>query len=71
VLGLSILLVQLLELSMKGSALAKMIEQGLFILGWVAIWRPLEIFLYDWLPLSKRISILDRLAEAIIEVRAR
>ena len=30
--------------------------------GWVALWRPMEIFLYDWWPLAARIRLLDRLA---------
>src|SRR6185503_6548612 len=31
------------------------ISEGLLILGWVAMWRPVEIFLYDWWPeLGKR-----------------
>lgn len=24
------------------------IEEGLLIIGWVALWKPIEIFLYDW-----------------------
>jgi hypothetical protein len=29
-------------------------EEGLLIVGWVAMWRPLEIFLYDWRPIWRR-----------------
>lgn len=42
--------------------LAEILGQSLVIVGWVAMWRPLEIFLYDWWPLSRRIRLLDRLA---------
>lgn len=28
--------------------LAEIIREGLVIVRWVALWRPLEIFLYDW-----------------------
>lgn len=38
------------------------IEMGLQIFGWVAMWRPLEIFLYDWWPLLKDQRLLERLA---------
>jgi hypothetical protein len=48
-----------------------MMEQGLFILGWVALWRPLEIFLYDWWPLARRIRLLGRLSNATVEIRSR
>lgn len=44
--------------------------EGLIILGWVANWRPLEIFLYDWWPLAERRRLYLRLAAAPVEVRA-
>jgi hypothetical protein len=31
--------------------LASVLEESLLIGGWVALWRPLEIFLYDWWPI--------------------
>jgi hypothetical protein len=70
VLCLCIALIQILGLSQRQSTLAQLTEQGLFILGWVAIWRPLEIFLYEWWPVKKRIDLLDRLSAAAVEVRA-
>jgi hypothetical protein len=27
---------------------ARVLQEGLIILGWVANWRPIEIFLYEW-----------------------
>jgi hypothetical protein len=44
------------------------LQQGLAIVGWVALWRPLEIFLYDWWPIRARIRLSDRLAAMPIEV---
>jgi hypothetical protein len=32
-------------------ALAGILHESLVIGGWVAMWRPLEIFLYDWWPI--------------------
>jgi len=33
------------------------LREGLIIAGWVAMWRPMEIFLYEWWPLhAKAIS---------------
>ncbi|MEZ5960580.1 MAG: hypothetical protein R3C30_09175 [Hyphomonadaceae bacterium] len=43
--------------------------EGLIILGWVANWRPIEIFLYDWWPLARRRQLYLRLAGAAVEVR--
>jgi hypothetical protein len=53
-----------------GEALAGMIstegyawlaKESLVIGGWVALWRPLEIFLYDWWPLRAQARLYDRL----------
>jgi hypothetical protein len=37
--------------------------EGMLIIGWVAMWRPLEIFLYEWVPIRRRCRILAKLAE--------
>jgi len=38
------------------------VEMGLQIVGWVAMWRPLEVFLYDWWPVRSDQRLLERLA---------
>jgi hypothetical protein len=43
------------------------IEQGLLVLGWVALWRPVDILLYELRPLRKRRDLLAALSRA--EVR--
>jgi hypothetical protein len=35
----------------------------------VVIWRPAEMFLYDWLPLLRRQRLYRRLAEARVTVK--
>jgi hypothetical protein len=52
---------------MKGHPLAPLFEQGLLIVGWVAMWRPLEIFLYDWWPVAGERRMHERLS--VIDVR--
>jgi hypothetical protein len=46
------------------------VDQGLLILGWVAMWRPIEVLLYDWWPLSRRGIVLRRLTAIPVEIRA-
>lgn len=46
---------------------ADIVREGMVIVGWVAMWRPLEIYLYDWWPFRKDWLLLQRLADA--EVR--
>ena len=37
-------------------------RESLLIGGWVAMWRPLEVFLYDWWPIRAEARLFDRLA---------
>ena len=42
---------------------AAVLREGFIIGGWVAMWRPLEVFLYDWWPIRGEVRLLDRLSE--------
>lgn len=54
----------------QGEALFRSIaSESLVVFGWVAMWRPAEIFLYDWLPITRRRRLFRRLAAAEVEVR--
>lgn len=44
------------------------IAEGLTIVGWVALWRPVQTFLYDWWPLRRRIRVYRQLTRARIDV---
>ena len=60
-------LVRLLAHLLGESAVGILSREGLIIVGWVAMWRPLEIFLYDWWPIVGEKRIRERLSR--IEVR--
>ena len=45
------------------------VSEGLLIVGWVAIWRPIEALLYDWWPLARDRHARERLLQAKISVR--
>jgi len=47
------------------------VDEGLIILGWVANWRPIEIFLYDWWPIVRHRNLLRRLARADVVIVSR
>jgi hypothetical protein len=49
--------------------ISRFAEESLIILGWVANWKPIEIFLYDWWPLARRRDLYRRLAAATVELR--
>ncbi|MFO1315078.1 MAG: hypothetical protein U1F58_05700 [Burkholderiales bacterium] len=39
------------------------VRESLVIGAWVALWRPLEIFLYDWWPIRAEARMYDRLGD--------
>jgi hypothetical protein len=45
------------------------LREGLVITGWVAMWRPIEVLLYDWWPLVQTRKQITRILAAQIEVR--
>lgn len=60
-----------LESAMAPGEVPRVIGEGLIILGWVANWRPLEIFLYDWWPIAKRRNLYRRLASMPVRFEVR
>ncbi len=43
-------------------------RESLTIVGWVAMWRPMQLFLYDWWPQARRIGTYRALARAHVKV---
>ena len=43
-------------------------REGLLIGGWVAMWRPLEIFLYDWWPVRAQVRLFERLSTMPVSI---
>ncbi|HEV7218969.1 MAG TPA: hypothetical protein VGN39_08855 [Terriglobales bacterium] len=54
---------------MKGSRIGEIIRESLTIGGWVSMWRPLEIFLYDWWPIRSEVRLSQRLAAMPVRIR--
>ena len=50
------------------SAFAIVLRESLLIGGWVAMWRPLEIFLYDWWPILGKRQFFDRLSRMPVRI---
>jgi hypothetical protein len=53
----------------SSSTAAHIVAEGLLIVGWVAMWGPLDIFLYGWWPIYSRWRQFDRLARLEVEIR--
>jgi len=50
---------------------AAVVRESLTIAGWVAMWRPMQIYLNDWWPLRRRSSIFAKLSHMPVEVLQR
>lgn len=46
----------------------RLLDESLIIGGWVAMWRPLQIFLYEWWPIARAIKVYRSLGQASVHV---
>jgi hypothetical protein len=74
VIGLAVVTGSVILGDIVGSALSEsgfggIVRESLLIGGWVAMWRPLEVFLYDWWPIRSEARLYDRLSAMTIKVR--
>jgi hypothetical protein len=53
------------------SRAAVLLREGVLIVGWVAMWRPVEIFLYDWWPIRAEGRLFKRLAAMPVRIEYR
>ena len=49
--------------------LPQILDEGLIILAWLALWRPAEMLLYGWVPLRRKQQLYERLARIRVFVR--
>jgi hypothetical protein len=69
ILALGMMLSRAATLFFGSGEFGRYAAEGLSILAWVANWKPMEIFLYDWWPLAQRRNLYRRLGKARVEVR--
>jgi len=67
-LGGAIVVGELVAGLVSKESYSSIIKESFVIGGWVALWRPLEIFLYDWWPIRAEAKLLDRLGEMNVRV---
>jgi hypothetical protein len=63
------LLISELMLRQEPGTLLSLLRESLTIAGWVAMWQPMQIFLYDWWPLLRIGHIYEKLSRAPVELR--
>lgn len=66
--GLSILISSILfgknVILPNSPELTQIVQEGIGILGWVSMWKPVELLLYDWYPLLERSKLYRKIDQA-------
>jgi hypothetical protein len=70
ILSICLLLGLVFARNLGEGPLPDILRETFLILGWVAIWKPADIFLYAWPPLAWRRTLLRRLARADVKIEA-
>lgn len=67
-LAAAIILAGFVERGLGDRHISALIREGMVIGGWVAMWRPLEIFLYDWWPIRAERKLFERLGAMPVRI---
>lgn len=70
VLATAIVLAEFVAGLIDKESYAWLAQESLVIGGWVALWRPLEIFLYDWWPIRSEARLYERLSAMEVRLQA-
>ena len=54
--------------SLSDQPFGNIILEGLSIVGWVAMWRPIQIFLYEWWAIYRRKKIFEKIRDMPVEI---
>lgn len=66
-LFLCLLIIRLLS-TLQGGLVNTMLSEGLTIIGWVAMWEPVYVFLYGWWPIVQKRNIYRKILNMDINV---
>jgi hypothetical protein len=53
---------------MSSHPLGNIVLEGLSIVGWVAMWRPIQIFLYDWWSVFRKKKVYEKIRDMALEI---
>jgi hypothetical protein len=67
-LGLLFVIARVTGLVASETGVAAMVRESMLIVGWVSMWRPLEVFLYDWWPLVGEARLCDRISQVAVSI---
>lgn len=62
-------LAQLIERTVTGPV-GRALAEGAVILSWIVLWRPVDVLLFDWIPVRQERRVVRKLFTADLQVRA-
>lgn len=60
---------QLIAKLLSSNAFSEVLRESPLIGGWVAMWRPIEVFLYDWWPIRADARLFERLSSMPVRIK--
>jgi hypothetical protein len=67
-LAMCLLAADILDAGFTNNTFLKLLKESLLIGGWVAMWRPMQTFLYGWWPIVRKTRIYRSLGHAVVHV---
>jgi hypothetical protein len=67
-LALALGLGDLIANALKGRGFGEVLRESLVIGGWVAMWKPIQVFLYDWWPIRSDARLFQRLSAMPVRI---
>jgi hypothetical protein len=66
-LFLCLLTIRLLS-TIEESVIKTLFSEGLLIIGWVAMWNPIDIFLYGWWPIVHKRNVYQKIIDMDVSI---
>lgn len=70
-MALCLTLSELVAKSLPASTMSAWFREGLAVGWWVAMWKPIEIYLYGWWPLLRRLRIFQKMSRLHVELKTK
>ncbi len=70
-MALCLTLSQLIASKLPGSTTAGWFREGLLVGSWVALWKPIDIYLYGWWPLLRRLRVFRKMSRLRVELKVK
>jgi hypothetical protein len=67
-LVLSVVVGEMVARRLGRGPLATVLRESLLIGGWVAMWRPMDFFLYEWWAMRAELRIFERLSDVAVRI---